>query len=702
MRSSMTSRLVSLLALLSLAPPLAAQDALPLTVCAVFDGLPLPGMAVTAEYPGAAARAAAATADDGCTALQVPVVTGLEAPPDERPLDLQLYPNPTAGGQLAVEVSGDAASAALYDATGRRLTTLLRKDQAPGASTHASFEHLAAGLYFVRLTGKTRTRGAVKAFVHLGGSLELRMRFARFSPASPPPEPHVTYSAKTSGYTIHLDLAADGYAPISADTTFFTGDTLTFALKKNVEITILDGTSNDITTLPRYAVYDDSLVVTAFTPQGDTLSGGFANGSFSFVTPFSHYFLSVVSPGNEGFVGPFLKSGSSDIGDFINNVFGVDNLSEGAIIDDFFSVVSSVVPSHNNFVGGVSSGQVDSLSALVDSSYVIVFPVDSLLAGSDDLGSDFDSGRDVYNFYLNDPFTPLKHALARLAPVVNPDGSIDDTLHIVFGVHEFLNGFDAPPWTSADSTTFVRLYYEAPGSWRNIVANALVDPMVPVLSWSEDWADNFNARNHFVAAYDPDLALTIGTAVNYKLVDGRHVLFSFGVINGGRGPLGADFFNDGYQAFTPGTVRQGGLSVRFKDSEGLDNLRYSAAGSAIFNIVNVFTSGFIISSNPTPLNVEYGKNGFVIPSDGSYSPFIGGSSFSLSRSDDSSLLTPDNNGLLTPHDNFVSSAVTGEKTLYSRSQNSGLFVPVSRLKDLVVERTYFDGLKDSSGMYSPR
>ena len=605
MRSPMTSRLVSLLALLSLAPPLAAQDTLPLTVCAVFDGLPLPGMAVTAEYPGAGARADAATADDGCTALQVPVVTGLEAVPDERALALQLYPNPTAGGQLAVDVSGDAASAALYDATGRRLATLLRKGEAPGASTHVSFEHLAAGLYFVRLTGKSRTRGAVKAFVHLGGSLELRTRVARFAPASPPPEPQVTYSGKTGEYSIHLDLAADGYAPISADTTFLTGDTLTFALKKVVEVTVVDGSSNDVLTPPAFNTYNDSLVVTALSTDGDTLESRIiTDGSFIFVTPREHYVLSIHGPGGVSFVPPFLSSGSSNVGDFVNNNFGFNNIVDKGVLSDFFGAVKSLTPAQNNFIGGVSSGQVDSLSAFIN-PYVLVFPVSSL---EDEVHLNLrgiTNARDVMNFYLNSRVYNIgAGASIRFEPYLNSDGTLNDTLTFVYGVHLYPGGV-APPWTSADSSEAMRLT----AAWWSIFENRLTNPFVTRVIWGEDWSSYFDLRNHFVAAYDPDLALTIGTFDNTKVVDGVRVLYSFGIINGGRGDLGADFFNDGLQAFTPGTTLQGGLSVTYRDSDGVYQYYLTIVGNTILNINGLFPSGFIISGHEHPPNDWLGKNG---------------------------------------------------------------------------------------------
>ena len=345
--AAMTSRPALVLALLlALARPLAAQDTLPLTVCTRFDGAPVSGITVTAAYPGAAAQAAADTGDDGCTALALPVVTGLEAEDDvaEAPLALRLYPNPSAAGTLTALVTGRDAgdlTLSLYDAAGRRLAA-----RTPSRTSEAPIP-LAAGLYFVRAdlarNGRRHGRAATAAFVHLGGPLSLRLVHAGPSDGTPETLPPGRTAAKTAGYAVSLSLhdPLGAYEDASADTTFFTGDTLSFDLVR--QSTLVSLSLRDVFATSYESLATDPLlyggsvnVKLVNASSGDVpIDTVVVGGELSFSVPADSYFLS-------------LDGGSSLIDSLYTVMRGLGASREHVVTESPFEFVPFVISSSDD------------------------------------------------------------------------------------------------------------------------------------------------------------------------------------------------------------------------------------------------------------------------------------------------------------------------------------------------------------------
>jgi len=659
----LTSALVLTAALTPRRAP--AQSALPLTACLRFDAAPVPGGSLALSYPSRDTLEAVADAQ-GCVSLMLPVVAGREEALPLPAFGLRaLFPNPTGGGRpLRLRFEGDVERLSLYDALGRRRAHLVP------VTGSARLNDLPAGIYFLRASdalGHTDTA----SFLHLGGPLPLRITgtTARTA-AGRSSRPAAKYGA-AGAFTVHVSASAQGYAPFDEDLDFSPADTLIVPLSKIVELSFRDLISNDPATPPDYSPYEDSLVVVSFDRSGNPFDSSLVtDGEYRLLSPVKEFFLSVTGPGGRGYVRDIITNtdrSREGIASYMqrNGFFGGNSkIVDQRLVSDLFFVVNSFVPGNHNFVGGVSSGQVDFLSIIndgvpLDSLYVLVVPVDSLEAGRDiSLGRDLGSARGVINFYLNQ--RRFDGMVPRFKPVIT-NGVTDDTLRFYYGVHKYFSGYNAPQWPASGLDNFFE-FINSHNSWTNIIKNALVNPMTPVIKYSEDWGSTFFSGNAFVTAYDPESALTVGTAYNDELgADGKPFLYSFGVIDGARGGvITYILFNDGFKFASPGTDRQGALTKRLENINGEDSLGLAPAGSAILNVFGVLPNAFVISSDPNPPNKMYGKADYQ-------SMF---SSHGWSRSD---------NGLLVPRK-------------VTHDTNEGF----------VNNRPYIDGLNNSSGLYERR
>ncbi|WP_456426437.1 T9SS type A sorting domain-containing protein, partial [Rhodocaloribacter sp.] len=185
---------------------------------------------VSAQYPGMPA-VETVVGSDGCGALAVPVATPVESGLVSRDFSFaSLYPNPSFSGILRAVFTGDVSRLDLFDPAGRQRGALDRVD---GSST-LSINRLSSGVYFIRASGPGGH--AVRAFVHLGGALELRVDEFPFRAVA---SADAAGAAKSSsGAQVHVFVRKPGFGVSSSDYVVETGDSVFVVLEPSRVVSV--------------------------------------------------------------------------------------------------------------------------------------------------------------------------------------------------------------------------------------------------------------------------------------------------------------------------------------------------------------------------------------------------------------------------------------------------------------------------------